>query len=158
MNKSIHLEQFIRNLKAAGAGVALGKAQAAQMIALCEGLLDFTNPRTRDAYSANCQLDKLNKVYHALFRGRFGVVENGAIWLEDDDLPHRLLPFITEHLLLLIDASNLVATMHEAYKEIAARDWGFGVFISGPSKTADIEQSLVYGAHGARKLTVIIKV
>ena len=36
-------------------------------------------------------------------------------------------------------------------------DYGYGCFISGPSKTADIEQALVMGAQAARGVTVIIK-
>lgn len=50
----------------------------------------------------------------------------------------------------------MVRNMHEAYFRIESAISGFGVFISGLSKTSDIEQHLVYGAHGAKKLIVVI--
>ncbi len=46
--------------------------------------------------------------------------------------------------------------MHEAMLEIENFNEGYGVFISGPSKTADIEQSLVIGAQGPLSLTVFL--
>jgi L-lactate dehydrogenase complex protein LldG len=88
--------------------------------------------------------------------GVLGVAENGAIWLTDEKLPHRVALFITQHLILTVRRQNIVHNMHEAYQQINVTKPGFGVFISGPSKTADIEQSLVIGAHGARSLTVFI--
>jgi L-lactate dehydrogenase complex protein LldG len=90
----------------------------------------------------------------AILRGQFGVVENGAIWVTEQEAVVRALPFITQHLMLVIDGP-IVPTMHEAYQRISIDETGFGVFIAGPSKTADIEQSLVIGAHGPRSLTVV---
>ena len=46
--------------------------------------------------------------------------------------------------------------MHEAYDLIGDKDYGFATFIAGPSKTADIEQSLVLGAHGPKTMTVFL--
>ena len=46
--------------------------------------------------------------------------------------------------------------MHQAYDSIDVAKEGFGAFIAGPSKTADIEQSLVIGAHGARSATIYV--
>jgi L-lactate dehydrogenase complex protein LldG len=89
-------------------------------------------------------------------QGEFGVAENGAIWLRDDHLPHRVAPFICQHLVIYIRKSTLVGTMHEAYDRFEGSYADFGFFLSGPSKTADIEQSLVIGAHGARSLTVLV--
>lgn len=87
--------------------------------------------------------------------GEFGVAENGAIWLTEEAMPHRVAPFICQH--LVINVKKIVPHMHAAYEELGKVKSGFGLFLAGPSKTADIEQSLVIGAHGARSLTVVIR-
>ena len=92
----------------------------------------------------------------AIFRARFGVAENGAVWLTEADLGRRVAPFICQRLATLLYKSDILATMGEAYERIGAADYSFGTFIAGPSKTADIEQSLVLGAHGARGMTVFL--
>jgi L-lactate dehydrogenase complex protein LldG len=92
----------------------------------------------------------------AILDGQFGVAENGAIWLEDSQLGLRALPFATEHLVIVLDRNLLENTMHQGYEKIAADHSGFGLFLAGPSKTADIEQSLVIGAQGARSLRVVL--
>lgn len=68
---------------------------------------------------------------------------------------HRALPFITQHLVIVLDKQKIVANMHQAYAMLKNIE-GYGVFIAGPSKTADIEQSLVIGAHGARSMIVLV--
>lgn len=92
----------------------------------------------------------------AILRGQFGVAENGAIWMDDADLGLRAVPFIAEHLAILLDRNQLVGNMHQAYQKVGMAESGFGLFIAGPSKTADIEQSLVIGAHGAKSLLLIL--
>jgi len=92
----------------------------------------------------------------AILDGQFGVAENGAIWLEDTQLGLRALPFATEHLVIVLDRNRLEDTMHQGYDKIAAAQSGFGLFLAGPSKTADIEQSLVIGAQGAKSLRVVL--
>ena len=96
----------------------------------------------------------LENVDYAVLRGHFGVAENGAIWVTDADVKHRVLYFIPQRLALVIPASQIVHNMHEAYDRVAVGQNPYAGFISGPSKTADIEQSLVIGAHGARSLRV----
>ncbi|WP_321474902.1 LUD domain-containing protein [uncultured Paludibaculum sp.] len=92
----------------------------------------------------------------AILPGEFGVAENGAVWVPGSRLgPHRAVFVIAQHLVLVMPAGAVVHNMQEAYTRIRLERPGFGVFISGPSKTADIEQSLVIGAHGARSCTVI---
>ncbi len=99
------------------------------------------------------QLDGLDVT---VLPGDLAVAENGAVWVDGASLPHRALFVVCEHLVLVVDAANVVADMHEAYARLSERPPGYGTFISGPSKTADIEQALVIGAHGARSCTVIL--
>jgi L-lactate dehydrogenase complex protein LldG len=98
----------------------------------------------------------LETVDTVVLKGRIAVAENGAIWLSDKDIVNRSLPFICEHLIIVIDEASIVETMHQAYEKITIDEEGYGVFIAGPSKTADIEQSLVVGAHGPLSLQVYI--
>jgi len=98
----------------------------------------------------------LESVYRAYIKGSFGVAENGAIWVMESAMGNRILPFICEQLVLVLYKSELVSNMHEAYATIQIDKEGYGVFIAGPSKTADIEQSLVIGAHGPKALSVLI--
>lgn len=88
---------------------------------------------------------------------KIGVAENGCLWFDDTILTQRIAPFACEHTLLIIDHKNIVPTMHQAYRKLEIAKSGYGVFIAGPSKTADIEQSLVVGAQGAVSNTIIIK-
>jgi L-lactate dehydrogenase complex protein LldG len=92
----------------------------------------------------------------AVLPGSLAVAENGAVWVDGATLPHRALFVIAEHLALVVDAAQVVNDLHEAYARLAATPPGYGLFIAGPSKTADIEQSLVIGAHGARSCTVFL--
>ena len=93
----------------------------------------------------------------AIIKGEFGVAENGAIWVNTGELPLRIIPFICESLVIVLNKNNIVADMHKAYERTNDLDYGFGAFIAGPSKTADIEQTLVVGAQGPRKMLVLIQ-
>ena len=99
---------------------------------------------------------KYEDVELAIIRAHFAVAENGAVWLTEDLMGQRIIPYICQHLAVIINAESIVPTLHEAYGIIGAGDYGFGGFIGGPSKTADIEQALVLGAHGPLTMTVFI--
>ena len=88
--------------------------------------------------------------------GVLGVAENGAIWLPLSRLRHRSALFLATNVIVVLDRSRIVDNLHAAYEAIDVAAEGFGVFVAGPSKTADIEQSLVIGAHGAKSLTVLL--
>ncbi|RZJ54174.1 MAG: lactate utilization protein B/C [Flavobacterium sp.] len=98
----------------------------------------------------------LEDVELTVIKAHFGVAENSALWVTDDVLGQRIAPFIAQYLAIIVHKKDLIATMHQAYDRIGNQEYGFGTFIAGPSKTADIEQSLVLGAHGARGLVVFL--
>ena len=108
-------------------------------------------------FDSNSQEDthNLKDIDLAIVKGNFAVAENGAIWMKNEANRHRALYFIAQNIVIVIDENEIVNNMHEAYEKLNFEKAGFGVFISGPSKTADIEQSLVIGAHGPKSGYVI---
>ena len=97
----------------------------------------------------------LNGTDVGIVRGKFGVAENGCVWIPQL-MKEKAVCFISENLVILLSKSQIVNNMHEAYRRIEFNDYGYGTFISGPSKTADIAQVLVMGAQAARSATVLL--
>lgn len=98
----------------------------------------------------------LNDTMLAVIPAMMGVAENGAVWVTDEIFKTRALPFICENLAVVLNKKDIVDNMHQAYERIGESDYAFGLFIAGPSKTADIEQSLVLGAHGPKTMTIFL--
>lgn len=96
------------------------------------------------------------KVDVGVVEGKVAVAENGCIWVPQT-MKERAVCFIAEHLVIIIDRDSIVDNMHQAYDNVEIGDYGYGCFISGPSKTADIAQALVMGAQAARGVTVLIR-
>ena len=148
----------VEDMTAAGQGLKdlVQRYDASQICNLVEGvdLTDFDVTQIDMAHVDDPH--DLAAVDLAILSVHFGVAENGAVWLCESRLRHRVLPFLTQHLAFFLPREQIVHTMHDAYERLSFRDPGYGVFVSGPSKTADIEQSLVIGAHGARSLTVFL--
>ncbi len=90
-------------------------------------------------------------------RAAFGVAEMGGIFLSEVELKDHLADVhLAQHLVVLLAKDELVGNMHNAYRERSEfRTAGYGVLMSGPSATADIEGVLIRGAQGVRSLSVI---
>ena len=114
------------------------------------------SPLSLTPIGSETEKNVLEQIDLTILKGEFGVAENAAIWLPEPNMMNRSLPFITQHLVLVINRDAIVPNMHVAYQRVDRKSLTYGVFIAGPSKTADIEQSLVIGAHGARSLTVVL--
>jgi L-lactate dehydrogenase complex protein LldG len=99
----------------------------------------------------------LNGTDVGVIRGQFGVAENACVWIPQT-MKEKAVCFISENLVILLPKSQIVNNMHEAYKRIEFDKTydGYGTFISGPSKTADIAQVLVMGAQAARSATILL--
>ena len=101
------------------------------------------------------EAQELNGTDVGVVRGELGVAENGCVWVPQQ-MKERAVCFISECLVIVLRRADIVSNMHEAYARITMNDYGYGCFISGPSKTADIAQALVMGAQAARAVTVVL--
>lgn len=152
---------FTDMVKAVGGEVAEQKGSLLEtLIALgvdVENLVSSLDELQGKALNPDSVADvhELGGNYAAVASSRVAVAENGAVWVPVEGRRRAHL-FACQHLVLVVNKTDVVDTMHDAMARISLDDIAYGAFISGPSKTADIEQALVMGAHGAMRATVIL--
>jgi L-lactate dehydrogenase complex protein LldG len=98
----------------------------------------------------------LNDVDVGVVRALYGVAETGSLWLTEAQFKVNALGFLAQHLVVLLDPAQILGNLHHAYGRRAEFDVRYGVLMTGPSATADIEGVLIHGAQGIRTLTVIL--
>lgn len=169
-DKTILITQFEKGLNSvtgelihpeSGNSIDLLNTQIAQLIRDGMRVISLVDT-VQGNESMPLQPHQLKHIDYAVIKARFAVAENGAVWIDSQQLnagkkiSHRVLPFICENLIIVLEQGSIVATMHDASPLMRLHSGEFGTFIAGPSKTADIEQALVVGAHGAFSLKVYL--
>ncbi len=153
---------FEENLKKAGGAAhdigSAAEAEAKMMVlhpeakVVCSAVPEIAGTRRAEAVHDPHELADVDV---GVVRAQFGVAENGAIWLTQEDLIVDALGFLSQHLIVLLDPEQIVADMHQAYRRVRLDLTAYGCFMMGPSATADIEATLVHGAQGCRSLNVL---
>ena len=92
----------------------------------------------------------------AIVRAAFGIAETGSVLLTDTALQVNALVYLAQHLVVLLDPADIVASTQDAYRRQEFHAVGYAAFHTGPSATADIEGVLIHGAQGVRSLTVVL--
>ncbi len=119
---------------------------------VCSAVSEVAGNRPLDRVAAPADLHDVDV---GVVRAVFGVAETGSLWLTEAQFKVNTLGFLAQHLVVLLDPTKIVGNMHHAYRERANFDARYGVFMTGPSATADIEGVLIHGAQGIRTLTVV---
>jgi L-lactate dehydrogenase complex protein LldG len=108
---------------------------------------------------ASWQREQFETVDAGLTSTRGAIAETGSLWLWPSVDEPRLISLVPPIHIAVLDADTLEDTFFDV---VEAHGWASGMptnalLISGPSKTADIEQTLAYGVHGPRELVVILR-
>lgn len=156
------LPYFRKQLEAMGgrsfevADAAAARAKVAELFPIAKVVCSAAPevPGTRRVQDVR-DSHELNDVDLGVVRSPMGVAEAGAVWLTQDSLVVNALAVLSQHLVVLLDPSTIVDSMHDAYGQIDLTASPYGVFLAGPSATGDIEGVIIHGAQGARSLTVL---
>ncbi|MBC8016515.1 MAG: lactate utilization protein [Sporomusaceae bacterium] len=86
----------------------------------------------------------------------FGIAETGSVCMDGYSFEGRLVSMLPPLHIVFMNANNIVLGVTEAFEIISkVYDNGYISFITGPSRTADIERVLTIGVHGPKRFILI---
>ena len=91
-------------------------------------------------------------------RAVLAVAETGSVLLVEPAPIDRAVSLLTRHLIVAVAESNIVDELADGFRWLAEqpRAAAYATFVTGPSRTADIERSLTIGVQGPSRLTVAV--
>lgn len=122
------------------------------------GREDLPDLMVYDETIEHWQSEMFSQVDVGITSTRGGIAETGSLILWPSADEPRLMSLVPPIHIAVLYASELYSTFHEAMQ---AQRWyekmpTNALLVSGPSKTADIEQTLAYGVHGPKELIVLV--
>ncbi|MCB9260524.1 MAG: LUD domain-containing protein [Ignavibacteriales bacterium] len=99
--------------------------------------------------------EKISKINTAIVYADFAVSEIGSLVFLYDNSKTSYPHFLCDYVIAIVNSKNIFPNQFTLFENINTEQSKNMVFVTGPSRTADIEKVLVLGAHGPRKLTVI---
>jgi L-lactate dehydrogenase complex protein LldG len=171
---------FKTNLETVGGHciIANGDTEVARALTIIIGDLQETNVRAqRIAISDNPIVERLmhltdleiealtvapNDIFSydvGISTAQAAIAETGTLVLDSADERHRLVSLVPPVHIAIVDASRICETLGEALSLLRnGKELSRAVtFVTGPSRTADIELTLTVGVHGPQELYVIVK-
>jgi L-lactate utilization protein LutC len=88
-----------------------------------------------------------------------GIAETGTLMLLSGPQTPATVSLLPETHIAVLEAGRIVATMEQAWDRLRVERGGLPRavnFVSGPSRTADIEQTVTLGAHGPYRVLIIV--
>ena len=137
---------------ASGDSLAPVRAKTADAKTVCSTVPEIAG--NRDIAGIGAPQD-LADVDFAIVRASFAVAETGSVLLSDADLHVNAVAYLAQHLIVLLDPTDILVNIHHAYRRPEFRNSHYAAFHTGPSATADIEGVLIHGAQGVRSLSVL---
>lgn len=100
--------------------------------------------------------ERISKIRVALISAGAAIADIGTVVFFYDETGTTYPHFLCDWILVLVRKGNIVANQFEFFRQNDSDKMRNMVFVTGPSRTADIEKTLILGAHGPRKMTVIV--
>ena len=96
-----------------------------------------------------------SKIDVTVVRSPLGVAETGSVLFSEDEFRVNTIGFLAHDIVILLDPTDIVENIHDAYTHPHFQDKAYSLLMSGPSGSADIGGVTVHPAQGVMTLTVI---